>query len=280
MKLLSYLGWGILHERQGIPCQDVIGYAAYENGNVVAVLSDGASGARFARDAAQANVDGVLNFFRKHTAAQFREMEQKAAAGAIVEACREQLGHRARELGSGRWGDLSATVMFALWDGAVLTLGHLGDGMILVQDRSGGERLFSPPEQLPNHRWGTWFTLSPGAESHLRLYHLEGEQVGGFLMTSDGAYGMLQDRGGAERSAGALVELVRKNELNTCAELAELMYRLEPQSEERLDDWSFWIGCPSEKKLPVERCPVISMLREERERIRKMMEVSGCEHPT
>lgn len=280
MKLLSYLGWGMIHERQEISCQDVIGYASHENGNAVAVLADGASGARYAREAAQANVDGILDYFRNHSASEFRALEPEAAAGAIVEACLERLWQQNRELGGCRRGDLSATVMFALWDGLVLTLGHLGDGMILVQDHAGGQSLFSPPEYRTENRQETWFTVSPGAASHLRLYHLDGDRAGGFLMTSDGAYGMLRDRGGADRAAGVLVELVRKGELNNCAELAELLYRLEPQSEERLDDWSFWIGCPQEKALFVEQCPMISMLREERERVSQTTEVSGCDHPT
>lgn len=278
MKLLSYLGWGMIHERQEIPCQDVLGYAAHENGNVVAVLADGASGAKYGKEAAQANVDGILDYFRDHSADRFRELEPETAAGAIVEACLERLRQQVRELEGCRRGDLSATVMFALWDGHVLTLGHLGDGMILVLDRSGGQSLFSRPEHLPENRRGTWFTVSPGAAQHLRLYHLEEGQADGFLMTSDGAYGMLRSRGNAARAAGVLVELVRECRLNTCAELAALLYRLEPQSGERLDDWSFWIGFPGEKSLPVELCPPISMLREERERMSQATEVSGFDH--
>lgn len=279
MKLLSYLGWGIIHERQGVPCQDVIGYAAHENGNVVAVLADGAGGAAYAREAAQANVDGVLDYFRDHPAAQFRELEPETAAQAVLGACLDQLMQLAWELGGCRRGDLSATVLFALWDGSVLTLGHLGDGMLMVVDHTGGQSLFSPPEHLPENRRGTWFTVSADAAEHLRLYHLEGNRVGGFLMTSDGAYGMLRDRGGAARAAGVLVELVRTDKLNTCAELAELLYRMEPQSDERLDDWSFWIGCPGRETPTVEQHPLVSMLREERERMKETTEVNGCEHP-
>ena len=279
MKLLSYLGWGIIHERQGIPCQDVIGYEACENGNMIAVLADGASGAMYAREAAQANVDGVLDYFREQSAARFRELEPEKAVGAVVDACLMRLRQTARDLGGCRRADLCATVMFALWDGVVLSLGHLGDGMILVLDHHGNESLFSPPELLTENSRGTWFTISPGAALHLRLYHLDAERSGGFLMTSDGAYMMLRDRGGADRAAGVLVELVRQNRLNTCAELAELFYQMEPKSEERLDDWSFWIGCPGEKAFSMERCPLISMLREECERLSQTTEVNGFDHP-
>jgi hypothetical protein len=280
MKLLNYLGWGIAHERQGIPCQDVIGYATHENGNVVAVLSDGAGGAAWAREAAQANVDGVLEYFRDTSAARFREMEQAAAARELLEACVTRLRQLALDLGGCRSSDLSATLLFALWDGCVLTLGHLGDGMLLALDTSGNRSLFSPPEHPAGDNRGSWFTVSPMAEAHLRLYHLDADRAGAFLMTSDGAYGMLRDRGGAAEAAGVLAELARSGEIHTSQHLAELMYQIAPRPEERLDDWSFFIGCPGVEIRSDALQPPVSMLREERKRIREITEVTGCEHPT
>lgn len=271
MKILNYLGRGILHERQGLPCQDAIGYAAHENGNVVLALADGAGGSKYAQEAAQANVDALIGYFREHPAAAFRTLEPREGARAVISACLDQLRLLARELEGCQSADLCATLLFALWDGEVLTLGHLGDGMILVLDTNGRRSLLSPPERRGEDPMGTWFTVSPGADAHLRLYHCSAEQSGGFLMTSDGACGMLQSkgRGLAEDAAAVLLELVRTEELNTSAELARFLYLIAQQPGERLDDWSFLIGCPGMSSRGEELQPMISMLGEEYERMKQ-----------
>ena len=63
--LMTYLGRGIAHEQLGLPCQDSVGCARTEKGCVIAAISDGASSARFAQEAASLTVRTVLDCFSR-----------------------------------------------------------------------------------------------------------------------------------------------------------------------------------------------------------------------
>lgn len=264
MKILSYLGWGIAHERQGVPCQDAVGYAFHDNGNVIAVLSDGASGSRFAREAAQANVDAVIDYFREHTARWFRGLTPREGARSITMYCLQRLRQQAVVLGGCAGGDLCATLQFALWDGEILTLGHLGDGFAMAVDAKGQTDRLCMPERRAGQRM--WFTVQQDAPDHLQLHHCEADS---FLLTSDGACGMLLgwSEGREEHAAGILIDLVRRGEIETAEDLASFLNAMAAQPGDRLDDWSFLIGCPG-MNTPCVEYPVVSMFHEEREKIK------------
>ena len=44
MNIIRYLGRGVYHEDNGIPCQDRAKYRYAANGNVILAISDGCSG--------------------------------------------------------------------------------------------------------------------------------------------------------------------------------------------------------------------------------------------
>lgn len=62
---------GIIHDKRGIPCQDYINYSYADNGNYIMALSDGATSARFAKEATKVTVESVINFFRDIRLASF-----------------------------------------------------------------------------------------------------------------------------------------------------------------------------------------------------------------
>ena len=114
MRILDYLGWGILHERMQIPCQDAAGYGSCANGNTIMVLADGAGSSKYAREAAQANVDAIMDYFRRTPVAEFARMSPEARVDAIIDRCQEQI---ARTCGKGapvHGSDVCATVLFAV----------------------------------------------------------------------------------------------------------------------------------------------------------------------
>lgn len=91
LTVLGYLGTGIAHERLGLPCQDAIGSRCCENGSVVLALSDGASSARYAQQAAHACVAAVLSLFDSVPLSAFLALEATEQKRRILAACCETL---------------------------------------------------------------------------------------------------------------------------------------------------------------------------------------------
>ena len=56
-----------MHEKRGIPCQDFINHVYAENGNYVMALSDGATSAKYAQEAARTTVSSIIQYFENHT---------------------------------------------------------------------------------------------------------------------------------------------------------------------------------------------------------------------
>lgn len=244
MRILHYLGRGIAHERRKLPCQDVIGYECFENGHRVMALSDGAGSSRYALEAAQANVAAVLEFFRMTDPAAFAAMPPAERARAIIAACLARLMTLREGRGELYARDICATLLFAVYDGAVMTIGHLGDGMILVQDAAGETLCCSAPEIHPSDQRSTYFTISPEAAAHLRIRSFTAGQAATVLLTSDGACGMFENRGGgrAQATAEELLGYVRGGMICDNGDLADVLGQMAEIPSERLDDWSVLIG--------------------------------------
>jgi len=88
--------------------------------------------------------------------------------------------------------DLACTLLFAAFkDGHVLA-GHLGDGVIGVQD--GTEvRVLSLPEN-GEYANSTFFVTDKGASSHLRIYQFDVTGSVGLILMSDGTAESLFNR--------------------------------------------------------------------------------------
>lgn len=275
MRILNYLGRGILHERMKLPCQDVTGCAVHENGNTVMVLSDGAGASRYALEAAQANVDAVLAYFRTITASKFAELSPEEGSRAVISACQLMITKRFDDLEHTRRSDVCATLLFIVHDGERMVAGHLGDGLIHIRDHTGCPILHSLPQNLGDDSNQTMFTIQSDAWLHLRLYTFEAARAHSMLLTSDGTWTMFQNRSGGrpEITAGELLDYICREQIITREDLAAVLFRMCRTPRERLDDWSFLIACTGlEGSLPSVP-PTISMQTEELEKREMKYEV-------
>ena len=238
MNIIRYLGRGVYHEDNGVPCQDRAGYRYAANGNVILALSDGCSSAKYAEAAADANVDTVLRLFSGVPLRDFlrRDMTAADVIDPILAAMKKKYGKRFTEAPA----EFSATLLFAVTDGSDLLIGHLGDGNALCVKKDGTTAFYSP-EDNDGAANRTFFTVSSDAKTRLRLTQLPAAGVRNVLLYSDGPQKMLWYRGerNIERAALALAAEAQKGAVTDCAGLADTLAAMTGDAMYQLmDDWS------------------------------------------
>ncbi len=183
---------GRAHAGTASPCQDA--YATKVLGSAASIaLSDGAGSRKHSDRGAQICVDAVSGFVAKQFDTLLRLSESRPAAvremiiQCAVVALRRHVRRKKYDI-----EDLACTLLFAAYkDGRVLA-GHLGDGVIGVQD--GTEvRVLSLPEngEFAN---STFFVTDRGASSHLRIYQFDVTGSVGLMLMSDGTAESLFNR--------------------------------------------------------------------------------------
>ena len=273
LNVIEYLGLGIYHERCSLPCQDAIGNTKAKNGNMIMALSDGAGSARFAKQAAWENVYAVLEYFEAVPLSVFLSLEEEQKKKDILDACRNRLC----QFGGKEYRDypleFSATLLFYVYDGKHFVTGQLGDGAMFIFDRYCKCLFCSESVSMNGEKWQVYFTSSSEADSFMQIHVFDVEKmpVDKVLMASDGACLMFENRGGgmAAETAKEIVQFVRKGEIRSNTELADVLNQMAEVSSERLDDWSVlvWSGSTEFKK---EKLRMISMLKEENEKYTKI----------
>lgn len=267
MDTLGYLGTGICHEKEGIPCQDALGSRNMENGNRVWALSDGAGSAAFAAQASWGNVKAVMDFFEGHPLASFLLLPEQEQKEALLGACREALEKSSEEFAERPW-DFSATLLFFVWDGTHWLAGHLGDGFLTVIDREGTAIITSEPDNWGN-RSGTWFTVSLDAGEHLRLYTDPARLPGQLLMVSDGPCAMFRTRSCSHfETAAELLGYVRQGDITSAQTLAEVLDQMTYYAYDRRDDWSVLIWSAEADFESQDGITARSMLAQEMEKMK------------
>ena len=268
MNIMRYLGRGIHHERKDLPCQDVILDRRAENGNQILVLSDGASSAAYAQQAAVENCRGLCACFEQHPLEDFLALEETVQKQTIIDACACAL----LEFLAGlelpeqvHLGELSATLLFVVMDERHILTGHLGDGGIFCVD-NGAVVYASAPDNRNGVSNRTYFTVSQDAVSHLRLHTLDRTQtpVRNILLTSDGAYHALEEYyGDTEKTVLEMIEMVINGEVADAAGLRSVLSEIALAPIQRMDDWSMLLVDMQQPVPPQEPLEPMSMLREE-----------------
>ena len=241
MNIIRYLGRGVYHEDNGVPCQDRAAFSYADNGNVIMALSDGCSSAAFAEDAADANVETTLRLFSDMTLKAFLEENKNAAD--VIDPILTALRDKNTERFDADASDFSATLLFAVSDGNDILLGHLGDGNILCAGKDGSAVYYSREENA-GAADRTFFTVSPDAKAHLRLTLVPARNVRNVILYSDGPQKMLWYRGdrNIEKAALALAADVCGGAVTNCRELADALADMTAGAMYQLmDDWSILI---------------------------------------
>lgn len=180
------------HAGSATPCQDA--YATKVLGGVGCVaLADGAGSRKHSDRGAQICADAVSGFVAKQFDTLLRLSESRPAVVSemILQCAVVALRRYVRRKKYGI-DDLACTLLFAAYkDGHVLA-GHLGDGVIGVQD--GTEvRVLSLPEN-GEYANSTFFVTDKGASSHLRIYQFDATGSLGVMLMSDGTAESLFNR--------------------------------------------------------------------------------------
>ena len=268
MNIMRYLGRGIHHEQEDLPCQDVILDRRAENGNQILVLSDGASSAAYAQQAAVENCRGLCACFEQYSLEDFLALEESVQKQTIVDACACALLEFLAGLDLPEQvsrAELAATLLFVVMDERRILTGHLGDGGIFCVD-NGAVAYASAPDNRSGVSNRTYFTVSPDAVCHLRLHTLDRTQtpVRNILLTSDGAYHALEDYyGDAEQTVLEMIELVKNGEVADAAGLRSVLSEIALVPIQRMDDWSMLLVDMQQPVPPQEPVEPVSMLREE-----------------
>ena len=241
MNIIRYLGRGVYHEDNGIPCQDRAKYRYAGNGNIILAVSDGCSSAKFAEDAAEVNVDAVLRLFSEIPLREFLDKGKNAAdvIDPILAAMQKKNAKKFAEDAS----DFSATLLFAVTDGRDILLGHIGDGNILCVNDDGATAFYSQEENA-GAADRTYFTVSPDAKAHLRLTLVPAKDVRNILLYSDGPQKMLWYKGDKdiEKAALALAAKVQTGQIENSKGLADALSEMTSGAMYQLmDDWSMLI---------------------------------------
>lgn len=242
------------------------------NGNIILALSDGASSAAYAEQAAWENVWAVLDYFAEVSLSYYVTLTRKEKKKAILHACLKRLTRLSKRVKCSDPVEFSATLQFCVSDRKWLLIGHLGDGAIFCFDRYGCLLYCSEQENVIEKNQ-TYFTISDNAQEHLRLhtFSLEKMPIDTVLMASDGVCLMFENRGNgvAAQTAEEIVGYVQQQIIQSNADLAEILNQMAEVPIERSDDWSVLIWSRTMKLLEEEKPTVISMLREEKNKYKE-----------
>ena len=176
---------GIGHERSGHPCQDAHGWRAVGSTIMAATVADGAGsaassevGARIASDSALEAIVASIGLVMPATDENWSDAMLGAALAAktAVEAEAELRGIEVR--------DLASTLIVAAAYPAGIAVAQIGDGAVVVREKSGGLSAVTIP-QNGEYLNETIFLVSPSAieTAQVVVWHGEPSQ---FALFSDG----------------------------------------------------------------------------------------------
>ena len=161
---------GTSHVKTGQPCQDSIYHCVTPGGALIAAVADGAGSAALsdrgssiaARESVEAARASML-----HTSANISEGYLKATAKASVLIARSRIEEEAHRCGE-RIRDLATTLLLVIYARGIVTAAQIGDGAVVVSDRSGGYSLFTTP-QRGEYANETVFLVSRNAIDSIQL---------------------------------------------------------------------------------------------------------------
>ena len=259
-----------MHEKRGIPCQDFINHVYAENGNYVMALSDGATSAKYAQEAARTTVSSIIQYFENHTLKEFLNFSVEERKKTVLYCVLKKLAELAKEVGCADARQFSATMLFIVLDAENTVCCHLGDGAIFLADSNDNIVFFSEPENMDGITNRTFFSVSADAIDHIRMEQFENSvtSVSQALLTSDGAYLMLYNRGDHDPSVTVkeLLSYINTDVITTNEDFQSVLSQMAEVASESMDDWSMIICSINKKRIDSELKPV-SMLSEELEKI-------------
>ncbi len=233
-------------------------------------LSDGATSAKYAKEAAKVTVESVIDYFSRHTLNEYLMCDQTEQKETILNHILNGLITFAKQVGCSDSREFSATLLFLINDGTNLLTCHLGDGAIFLANSNNDIVFVSGPDNINGFSNRTFFIVSKDAIEHIRIDQFEIAEIDIIraLMTSDGAYLMFYNRGNLNASSTAkeLLSYTKDKLISNDDDLCRTLNQMAEIPSERLDDWSILIFDANQKKNN-STLEIVSMLSEEMKRI-------------
>ena len=206
---------GTSHIRAGLPCQDsVYSRADLPGGALVAAVADGAGSAPLSDIgsslAARESVEAA-RFSMLHTSASVSEGYLRATAHTSVLVARSALHREARRHGR-NVRDFATTLILVIVADDILATAQIGDGAVVVSDRSARYSLFTTP-QRGEYANETRFLTSTNALESLQL-KVETIDLCRLAMFTDGIQNLVLDAASGTPHAPFFTPLFRWFESN------------------------------------------------------------------
>lgn len=234
-------------------------------------LSDGATSARYAGEAAKVTVESVINYFSGHTLNEFLMCDRAEQKETILNYILNGLRTYAKQVGCPDLREFSATLLFLVYDKTNMLTCHLGDGAIFLANSDNDIVFVSKPDNENVLSNQTFFIVSGDSAEHIRMNQFKISETGIIraLMTSDGAYLMFYNRGNLDASSTAkeLLSYAKDKLISNDADLCNALNQMAEVPSERLDDWSVLIFDVDQRKND-STLEIVSMLSEENEKIK------------
>ena len=188
---------GRMHVAKNIVCQDKTYVHRYKDKrSAIIALADGAGSCQYSHLGAKAVVMNIGRIVSSNFSKYFSDSDSARYEITKYLHAGLQMESRKRDI---EFKQLSATLLFCyvVRKGKSIRYlaGHLGDGVIVMQNREGTKILSHPDNgEFANT---TFFVTSPKAKDYLRIYTGEIQGDAGFMLMSDGTAECLYNK--AER---------------------------------------------------------------------------------
>lgn len=196
---------GILHTLKHRPCEDHTAMSVSPDGCIAITLADGAGSYSKAAEGAQITSTAAAEHLANHFAALW-QMPPDQAACSILDAVLYKLSAKAGSTGLSL-KEYSSTLLAAAAapDGRCL-LFHVGDGVILGLDRSGGCHILSRYEHDGPDNLTTFVTV-PGTTYFIQQSNMHQNGLCAYALTSDGCEERLVNEFGCDPHAQLMLHL-------------------------------------------------------------------------
>ena len=233
MKTIATTQVGSTHQKHNTPCQDAVKVYNSENFTIIA-LSDGAGSKSFALESAELVTTETINYFRDFLPIRSIEAFESSLFVDYIQHCFYSRGYTTENAG--------ATLIFAVIVGNQYLIGHIGDGVAIIEN-SGEFSVVSYPEN-GEYINETFFFPSENPHQHFRTTCGILDDNSAILVTSDGISDCLYDHNSGEVAnvVRLIISWARVYSTDKCIDVLQNNFR-NIFSEYSGDDKSVAIAC-------------------------------------
>lgn len=271
MNIISYLGRGIMHEKNNLPCQDSLTYISAsktKSNNTILAVSDGCSSSKFSKEAADIATKTISDIFSNYSIEDILFASKLDSWDSIKAHLLEQINdaivQKATDMKKEAYlpNDFCCTLLFVIIGEKNALVGHIGDGLVYIADKNLNPIFVSDAENGIDSTH-TYFTFMNSINS-FQLTLIPSVNIEYAFLSSDGPYKTLLacDKDDVGIPVRAIFEQMNYDESKICNRntLALFMEDITHSVfRERSDDWSIILYNKSQEQCDDEAPVPISM---------------------